>query len=85
MGMGRVRTSVVKSCHDAPQQGNVFWEAIVGRAWQWPTQIFWRRHSCLAILTAMSDVTRILSQIEEGNLQAAERLLPLLYDELRNL
>ena len=33
----------------------------------------------------MSDVTRILSQIEQGDSQAAERLLPLVYDELRKL
>jgi RNA polymerase sigma factor (sigma-70 family) len=33
----------------------------------------------------MSDVTRILSQIEQGDLQAAEKLLPLVYDELRKL
>lgn len=33
----------------------------------------------------MSDVTRILSQIEQGNPQAAEQLLPLVYDELRKL
>jgi len=33
----------------------------------------------------MSDVTRILSQMEEGDPVAAERLLPLLYDELRKL
>jgi RNA polymerase sigma factor (TIGR02999 family) len=33
----------------------------------------------------MSDVTRILSQIEQGNPQAAELLLPLVYDELRKL
>jgi RNA polymerase sigma factor (TIGR02999 family) len=33
----------------------------------------------------MSDVTRILSQIEAGDSQAAERLLPLVYDELRKL
>src|SRR5882762_7647263 len=33
----------------------------------------------------MSDVTRILSQIEHGNPQAAEKLLPLVYDELRKL
>ena len=33
----------------------------------------------------MSDVTRILSQIESGDPQAAEQLLPLVYDELRNL
>ena len=33
----------------------------------------------------MSDVTRILSQIESGDPSAAEKLLPLLYDELRKL
>src|SRR6476659_8185253 len=33
----------------------------------------------------MSDVTRILSQIEQGDPVAAERLLPLVYDELRKL
>jgi RNA polymerase sigma factor (TIGR02999 family) len=33
----------------------------------------------------MSDVTRILLAIEEGDSQAAEQLLPLIYDELRRL
>jgi RNA polymerase sigma factor (TIGR02999 family) len=33
----------------------------------------------------MSDVTQILSAIEQGDAQAAERLLPLVYDELRRL
>ncbi|MCO6044052.1 ECF-type sigma factor [Aeoliella sp. ICT_H6.2] len=33
----------------------------------------------------MADVTQILSQIEQGNQSAAEQLLPLVYDELRNL
>jgi RNA polymerase sigma factor (TIGR02999 family) len=33
----------------------------------------------------MSEVTRILSQIEEGDTQAAAHLLPLVYDELRKL
>jgi RNA polymerase sigma factor (TIGR02999 family) len=33
----------------------------------------------------MSDVTRILSAIEQGNPQAAEQLLPVVYDELRKL
>jgi RNA polymerase sigma factor (TIGR02999 family) len=33
----------------------------------------------------MSEVTRILSAIEEGNPHAAEQLLPLVYDELRKL
>jgi RNA polymerase sigma factor (TIGR02999 family) len=33
----------------------------------------------------MSDITRILSAIEQGDAQAAEQLLPLVYDELRKL
>lgn len=38
-----------------------------------------------AILIEMSDVTQILSSIEQGDPQAAEQLLPLVYDELRKL
>jgi RNA polymerase sigma factor (TIGR02999 family) len=37
------------------------------------------------MLVAMSDVTRILSQIDAGDPAAAELLLPLVYDELRKL
>src|SRR4029078_3239845 len=33
----------------------------------------------------MSDATRILSRIEQGDPQAAEKLLPLVYEELRKL
>ena len=33
----------------------------------------------------MSDVTRILERIEQGDPQEAEKLLPLVYDELRKL
>lgn len=33
----------------------------------------------------MSDVTRLLSQIESGDPSAAEQLIPLVYDELRKL
>jgi hypothetical protein len=33
----------------------------------------------------MSEVTRILNAIEQGDPQAAEQLLPLVYDELRKL
>src|SRR4051794_14329331 len=33
----------------------------------------------------MTDVTQILSDIEHGDSAAAERLLPLVYDELRKL
>ncbi len=34
---------------------------------------------------AMSNITRILSQIESGDASAAEQLLPLVYEELRKL
>jgi RNA polymerase sigma factor (TIGR02999 family) len=34
---------------------------------------------------SMTDVTQVLSAIEHGDLQAAERLLPLVYNELRKL
>ena len=33
----------------------------------------------------MSELTRILSAIEQGDPSAAEQLLPLVYDELRQL
>ena len=33
----------------------------------------------------MSDVTRILNAIEEGDARAADELLPLVYEELRQL
>ena len=33
----------------------------------------------------MSDITQILQQIESGDPSAAEELLPLVYDELKNL
>jgi RNA polymerase sigma factor (TIGR02999 family) len=37
------------------------------------------------LVLPMSDVTRILSAIEQGDSHAAEQLLPLVYDELRQL
>jgi hypothetical protein len=33
----------------------------------------------------MTEVNRILSAIDQGDAQAAEQLLPLVYDELRRL
>lgn len=33
----------------------------------------------------MSDITRILTDIEQGNAQSTEKLLPLVYNELRRL
>ena len=43
----------------------------------------WRSRG--SILISMADVTQILSQIEHGDSSAAEQLLPLVYQELRNL
>ena len=40
---------------------------------------------CAGIIGVMSDATKILSQIEHGDPSAAEQLLPLVYQELRNL
>ena len=37
------------------------------------------------ILTPMTDVTRILAEVERGDPHAAEALLPLVYEELRSL
>ena len=36
-------------------------------------------------MIAMADVTRILADIEQGDPHAADKLLPLVYDELRRL
>ena len=48
---------------------------------------FGRYHGQYSILSSrpMSEVTRILSAIEQGDPQAAEQLLPLIYEELRKL
>jgi RNA polymerase sigma factor (TIGR02999 family) len=37
------------------------------------------------MLVPMSEVTRVLAAVERGDPQAAEHLLPLIYDELRKL
>ena len=48
------------------------------------------RRACSAgafalLVPLMTEVTRILSAIEQGDPHAAEQLLPLVYDELRKL
>jgi RNA polymerase sigma factor (TIGR02999 family) len=40
---------------------------------------------CFPEVTIVADVTQVLSQIESGDPSAAERLLPLVYEELRKL
>src|SRR5262245_28264681 len=55
-----------------------------------PTILFHRPWIATAVrgryaLFMSSDVTRILSALEQGDPRAAEQLLPLVYDELRRL
>ena len=50
-----------------------------------PEVNLWHLGCQVAILVGMSEVTRILSQIEGGDPQAAGELLPLVYEELRKL
>src|SRR5947208_10671997 len=45
----------------------------------------WPVTSAAVMLDLMTDVTRILSAIEQGDPSAAAELLPLVYDELRKL
>ena len=41
--------------------------------------------TCTSKLATVSEVTRILEAIDHGDAQSAEKLLPLVYDELRRL
>src|SRR5436190_8858361 len=45
----------------------------------------WQVIAAAVMLGRMTDVTRVLSAIEQGEPYAAEQLLPLVYDELRKL
>jgi RNA polymerase sigma factor (TIGR02999 family) len=47
--------------------------------------IRWRSGPAGVILHLVTDITRILSAIEQGEPRAAAELLPLVYDELRRL
>src|SRR5437870_2462574 len=51
----------------------------------WGRVTFLPRIFVRGILGRMSEVTRILNAIEQGDPQAARQLLPLVYDELRQL
>src|SRR5262249_49187914 len=66
-------------------QGQSFHEAVgpLMRPDSVPAALFAPR--CGVMLVLMSEVTRILSAIEQGDQHAAEQLLPLVYDELRRL
>jgi RNA polymerase sigma factor (TIGR02999 family) len=52
-----------------------FW--LINRLWNAPHPV--------GTLESMTDVTNILGQIEDGDPSAAEKLLPLVYEELRKL
>ena len=52
---------------------------------RYPTGFLLLRAGAGGSFAVMSEVTRILSAIEQGDPQAAEQLLPLVYDELRRL
>src|SRR5262249_46596073 len=45
----------------------------------------WPATPAAVMLDLMSEVTRILSAVEQGDPNAAGQLLPLVYDELRRL
>ena len=45
----------------------------------------WKAGSLHVILGYMSEVTRILKAVENGDLAASDQLLPLVYEELRKL
>ena len=51
-----------------------------------PLQQAYNRGVCKGVRAiSMSDVTQILFRIKQGDSEAADRLLPLVYDELRKL
>src|SRR5262245_12800221 len=71
--------------HFAPARGAIFPRAVhpLMRPDSVPAALFTPRRAVM--LDVMSDVTRILAAIEQGDPAAAEQLLPLVYDELRKL
>lgn len=50
-----------------------------------PVQIFSRRPTKGDSLADVSDVTRVIDAIQQGDSKAADELLPLVYEELRKL
>ena len=48
-------------------------------------QHYWNHRAPACILVCMTNVTQILSRIEQGDASAAEQLFPLVYRELRKL
>ena len=63
-------------------------DASAGKRWRTPLEAV--RRGCSAetfalLVSPMSEATRILSAIEQGDPNAAAELLPLVYGELRKL
>jgi len=78
-------------CRGPVECGSVLWggkSILLARppaTSRWLTRRRWPVTPAAVMLDRMSDVTRILSAIEQGDPSAAEQLLPLVYDELRKL
>ena len=47
--------------------------------------IFWQAAARAVSLCCVSDVTRVIEAIQQGDPKAADELLPLVYEELRKL
>jgi hypothetical protein len=60
---------------------------LIGRGMGWlPISVFEIRHWDFVVYPGLvSDVTRILDRVPEGDPEAAEELLALVYEELRKL
>jgi RNA polymerase sigma factor (TIGR02999 family) len=65
------------------------WIRKQSKRWRWVSAAGILRQAdarvCLLVVPPMTDVTRILSAMEHGDPHAAAQLLPLVYDELREL
>src|SRR5437764_14735740 len=61
------------------------WSLVIAAGPSPRPSIFLPSFSPAVILASMSEVTRILDAIEQGDPHAAEQLLSLVYDELRKL
>ncbi len=72
-------------CQSGVRDPARMWLGAGRRIWRRWGVSRWNRWFLSGMLNLMSDVTRIISQIEQGDPSVAEQLLPLVYDELRRL
>src|SRR5262245_30845443 len=97
MGSSSVRTSSAQKLRLRPASSATSWVSVW---WQnqrsFPARLRlartskeWLKSSRVSVkaatTSALSDVTRILTAIEQGDPHAADKLLPLVYEELRKL